>query len=131
MSRRVKDTARFCLHGTKRMQLHGVPTDGTNELIGNYVLDSMDYRIISAGSNDNCTAEEDLIIEIYPNEFTCTEVGDIQFVNVIVTDEAGNQGTCVAEITVIDSLPPSAVETTSFWKTLVPTVRSSMLPSAR
>ena len=76
---------------------------------GSYILTEIDKQVISAGSNDNCTAPEDLIIEIYPSEFTCTELGDIQFVNVIVTDEAGNQSTCVANVTVLDTVPPAAI----------------------
>ncbi|MFW6277129.1 MAG: Ig-like domain-containing protein, partial [Prolixibacteraceae bacterium] len=76
---------------------------------GRYVLSDVDYRIISEGSSDNCTDPDDLTIEIYPKEFNCTEIGNVQFVNIIVTDEFDNQSTCVAAITVTDSVPPNAL----------------------
>ncbi|WP_346862647.1 Ig-like domain-containing protein [uncultured Draconibacterium sp.] len=76
---------------------------------GNYVLTDIDMQTISKGSNDNCTAEEDLIIEVDIVDFTCEDVEEGKLVNVVVTDEAGNSTVCMADITVVDNLPPTAI----------------------
>jgi len=76
---------------------------------GNYILTEIDIQNISAGSNDNCTAEEDLIIDIDIVEFDCDDVEEGVQVNIVVTDEAGNYDNCTALITVVDSTPPVAL----------------------
>ncbi|WP_167616124.1 gliding motility-associated C-terminal domain-containing protein [Maribellus sediminis] len=77
--------------------------------LGNYILTEIDMAVISAGSNDNCTAFEDLTIEVSPAEFTCEDVESGKQVHVVVTDEAGNVGECWANIIVVDELPPVAL----------------------
>jgi gliding motility-associated-like protein len=76
---------------------------------GQYVLTDIDMQTISKGSNDNCTAEEDLIIEVDIADFTCEDVEEGKLVNVVVTDEAGNSSVCMADIAVVDNLPPTAI----------------------
>uniref|UniRef100_UPI003216531F Ig-like domain-containing protein n=1 Tax=uncultured Draconibacterium sp. TaxID=1573823 RepID=UPI003216531F len=76
---------------------------------GHYVLSEIDMETISEGSNDNCTAPEDLIIEIEAVEFTCEDVEEGKQVSVVVTDEAGNSGNCMALINVADTIPPTAL----------------------
>ncbi len=76
---------------------------------GNYLFTDIDRSYISAGSTDNCTAEEDLIIDIDVVEFTCEDVEEGKMINVVVTDEAGNSGNCVAMIVVGDTIPPVAL----------------------
>ena len=76
---------------------------------GNYVLTDIDMTNISAGSSDNCTAFEDLEINVTPSEFTCEDVESGRQVHVEVIDEAGNVGECWANIVVVDELPPVAL----------------------
>ncbi|NOR73529.1 MAG: hypothetical protein GQ525_00055, partial [Draconibacterium sp.] len=76
---------------------------------GNYILTEIDIQNISAGSNDNCTAEEDLIIDVEIVEFDCDDVEEGVQVTIVVTDEAGNSENCTAIITVVDSTPPVAL----------------------
>ncbi len=76
---------------------------------GNYLFTDVDISNIAAGSSDNCTAEEDLIIDVDVVDFTCLDVEDGRIVNVVVTDEAGNWDDCMANIIVIDNIPPVAL----------------------
>ena len=76
---------------------------------GNYVLTDIDMANISAGSSDNCTAFDDLEINVTPSEFTCEDVESGRQVHVEVIDEAGNVGECWANIVVVDELPPVAL----------------------
>ncbi len=76
---------------------------------GNYVLTDIDMANISAGSSDNCTAFDDLEINVTPSEFTCEDVESGRQVHVEVIDEAGNEGECWANIVVVDELPPVAL----------------------
>ncbi len=76
---------------------------------GNYVLTDIDMTNISAGSSDNCTAFDDLEINVTPSEFTCEDVESGRQVHVEVIDEAGNVGECWANIVVVDELPPVAL----------------------
>ncbi|HPF51382.1 MAG TPA: Ig-like domain-containing protein, partial [Draconibacterium sp.] len=76
---------------------------------GNYLLIEIDMDNISAGSSDNCTATEDLIIDVIPEAVTCEDVEEGKEVTVIVTDEAGNWNNCTANIRVVDTIPPVAL----------------------
>ncbi len=76
---------------------------------GNYLMTEIDMDNISAGSSDNCTAFEDLIIDVIPSEFTCEDVEFGKQVMVVVTDEAGNSDDCEAHVTVVDNMPPDAL----------------------
>jgi gliding motility-associated-like protein len=77
--------------------------------IGNYTLTDKDKKLIAQGSSDNCTSEENLIIDIDVTKFDCEDVEAGVQVNVVVTDEAGNSDVCQATITVVDNLPPVAI----------------------
>jgi hypothetical protein len=58
---------------------------------------------VDGGSYDNC-ADIDLAINI--SSFTCAEVGENN-VTLTVTDASGNSEVCVAEVTVVDAMPPT------------------------
>jgi hypothetical protein len=58
---------------------------------------------VDGGSYDNC-AVDNLSVDIF--EFTCDNVGENN-VTLTVTDEAGNDEVCVAEVTVIDDMLPT------------------------
>ncbi len=60
--------------------------------------DLMDY-----GSLDNCTEQEDLILELNPYMFDCNDVGT-NVVTLTVTDEAGNSDYCETYIIVQDNM---------------------------
>ena len=76
---------------------------------GSVVLSDIELSTISSGSSDNCTAPEDLIISTSVTNFICTMVGDVQLVDVIVADLAGNQSICTANVIVKDTIPPTAL----------------------
>ena len=76
---------------------------------GNYLMTEIDMTNISAGSSDNCTAAEDLIIDVIPEEVTCEDVEFGKDVIVVVTDEAGNSANCDAHVNVVDTIPPVAL----------------------
>lgn len=76
---------------------------------GKYTLSDADKATITAGATDNCTAPENLIIEVSISEFDCEDTESGKTVTVTVTDEAGNSDDCTATITVLDTLPPEAV----------------------
>ena len=76
---------------------------------GKYVLTKTDIRLITAGTFDDFTSYEDLVIDIYPDTFGCSHVGKDVNVLVTVTDLAGNVGECQSVITVYDKTPPVAL----------------------
>lgn len=76
---------------------------------GVYLLTQDDIDNISAGATDNCTSPENLVIEVDFVEFNCEDVESGVLVNVLVTDEAGNSDSCLANILVLDTIPPEAL----------------------
>ena len=70
------------------------------------------WYIIDKGSYDNCTAEEDLIIWLEPDTFTCEDVG-LAEVTMYVQDESGNVNFCETFIYVQDNMemcpPPDSL----------------------
>ncbi len=78
--------------------------------IGKYILNGDDIGRITANSSDNCTNPEDLIIDIDITEFDCEDLADdgVQ-VKILISDEAGNETECTANITVLDTIPPEAI----------------------
>lgn len=65
---------------------------------------TLDPAELDGGSYDNCG------LNIIPSqsEFTCDDVGT-QTISVQFADATGNADTCMADVTVIDTLPPAAV----------------------
>lgn len=76
---------------------------------GNHILTQVEMDSIASGSTDNCTLPEDLIIDVELATFNCDDIESGAEVKVIVTDEAGNSTECIANITVLDTIPPEAV----------------------
>jgi len=76
---------------------------------GIYTLSESDIQIITAGTFDNCTKPENLTIVLSRNTFTCTDVENGIEVTIKVIDEAGNSDSCLAVISVADSIPPTAI----------------------
>ncbi|MDX8340882.1 T9SS type A sorting domain-containing protein [Draconibacterium sp. IB214405] len=64
----------------------------------NYELTENDKHALAAGSFDNATPTDSLVIEISPSVFTCEQIGDSVNVEVTVTDEAGNSGSCKTKV---------------------------------
>jgi hypothetical protein len=60
---------------------------------------------VDNGSNDECG---DVTLGLSQTDFDCTQVGDNP-VTLTVEDPCGNQDTCIATVTVQDTLPPTAV----------------------
>ena len=65
--------------------------DGTVQIDGSFV---------ASGSTDNCGI---LSISVDPNSFNCDDIGD-NIVNIVVTDNSGNQSICSATVSIIDTL---------------------------
>ena len=57
---------------------------------------------INAGSTDNCSG---FSLSLSRDTFRCADVG-LQPVTLTMTDLAGNQATCISQVTVRDSIPP-------------------------
>ncbi|RMF32320.1 MAG: HYR domain-containing protein, partial [Bacteroidetes bacterium] len=65
--------------------------------------------LLENGSTDNCSAPEDLILQVSPNTFDCTQLGN-HTVTLTVTDQAGNSAFCQTTVVVQDNFgvcPPS------------------------
>ena len=60
---------------------------------------------VDGGSTDNCSITN---LAVTPNAFTCINLGATT-VTLSVTDAGGNVSTCVANVTVEDGVPPSAL----------------------
>ena len=60
---------------------------------------------VDNGSTDNCGIAK---MEVSPDTFTCADAGKEIPVTLTVTDTSGNQSTCTAKVTVVDSIPPEA-----------------------
>lgn len=59
--------------------------------------------MLDAGSSDNCTAAEDLILSVSPATFTCDDLGPNQ-VTLRVEDANGNIGLCVATVDIQNNM---------------------------
>ncbi len=68
---------------------------------------SISLNDVFVSSSDNCTPVENLQITLSKTNFDCSNIGDNDVV-VSAKDLAGNVGTCVATVTVIDNIPPVA-----------------------
>ena len=60
---------------------------------------------VDAGSADNCSVSS---VTVSPSTFDCNNLGT-ETVTLTVEDSFGNQSTCTADVTVLDTLPPIAV----------------------
>ncbi|WP_321371493.1 T9SS type A sorting domain-containing protein [uncultured Draconibacterium sp.] len=65
---------------------------------GSYMLTGEDISALAAGSSDNATPFDSLIIEANPSVFTCEQIGDSVNVEVSVIDDAGNSSTCETKV---------------------------------
>ena len=75
---------------------------------GEYVLSARDLRRIATVSDDN-TATEDIIVTAFPRGFECIHVGTDVKVTVTATDNSGNSSSCIALVTVLDTIAPVAI----------------------
>src|SRR5690606_1558716 len=60
---------------------------------------------LNDGSSDNLTSEGDLVFTISQTDFDCSDIGTVE-VTLTVTDEAGNEATATATVTVVDVTAP-------------------------
>lgn len=60
---------------------------------------------IDGGTSDNCTVTN---LDVSKASFDCSDKG-ANIVTLTATDQAGNQSTCSATVTVLDTIPPTAV----------------------
>ena len=67
---------------------------------GTYILSSTEMRAFAFGTTDNVDDFEDLIVSISKRGFNCSQIGEDLNAKVTVTDMAGNESYCLAEITV-------------------------------
>ncbi len=74
---------------------------------GTVILTSSD---IDGGSTDNCTSSENLTFTFNQATFSCSDLG-ANTITVTVTDEAGNQDTCTATVTIVDNIAPTLTAT--------------------
>lgn len=67
-------------------------------------LGTLTADMVDAGSSDNCTL---VSLSLDRTDFSIEDVG-VQTVMLTATDDSGNSASCEAQITVIDSIPPTA-----------------------
>ncbi len=60
---------------------------------------------VNDGSSDNLTPEGDLVFTINQTDFDCSDIGPVE-VTLTVTDEAGNEASATATVTVVDVTAP-------------------------
>ena len=60
---------------------------------------------VDMGSTDNCSIQS---LALSQSTFTCLNVG-VTTIDLLVTDSIGNVGGCSADITIIDTVPPTAI----------------------
>ena len=60
---------------------------------------------VDMGSTDNCFIQS---LALSQSTFNCLDVG-VATTNLLVTDSMGNVGSCSANITIIDTIPPNAI----------------------
>src|SRR6185369_15647650 len=72
---------------------------------GNASITGLD---IDGGSSDNCTSGDSLMYSAVPNTFTCSDIGTHP-VTLTVTDSSGNSQTCIALVTITDTIKPYIV----------------------
>ncbi|MEO7175112.1 MAG: HYR domain-containing protein [Saprospiraceae bacterium] len=71
-------------------------------------------QMFDAGSTDNCTPQNQLIFNLYPNLFTCDDLGYNE-VTVTVTDKSGNTSTVKTYVIIQDNqgfCPPDTTDPT-------------------
>lgn len=73
---------------------------------GVYNLTQSDLTALAAGSSDDHTSFGNLVITANPSTFGCQNLRQPVEVTVYVTDQVGETSSCVAQIIVIDQLPP-------------------------
>ncbi len=71
------------------------------EDLGDELIATIDANLLAAGSSDNCTSFEDLLITASPATFGCNQEG-INQVTVFVEDEAGNRDSCILNVNITD-----------------------------
>ena len=76
---------------------------------GHYVLTIQDSITMVDSVYDNCTAPEDLEVVIQVEEITCEDVESGVQATIMVFDEAGLSDECIANINVVDTVPPNAL----------------------
>lgn len=58
------------------------------------------------GSSDNCTSAGNLVMSIDKSSFTCSDLG-LNQVELMVTDESGNQASALFDVTIEDNIAPT------------------------
>ncbi|MEM8906445.1 MAG: proprotein convertase P-domain-containing protein [Bacteroidota bacterium] len=76
----------------------GLPASGT--LI-------LSPQAVNNNSFDNCTAQNDLVLSVTPDTFTCAQVGMTVPVVLTITDEEGLSSSCSTTVTIQDNNPPT------------------------
>ncbi|QIA06257.1 Ig-like domain-containing protein [Draconibacterium halophilum] len=76
---------------------------------GQYHLTIQDSMTMVDSMYDNCTAPEDMRVEIEIDLITCEDVESGAQARITVYDEGGLSAECTANITVVDNLPPEAI----------------------
>ena len=74
---------------------------------GQYVLTKKNIDSI-VDFSDNCTATEDIIIEVFPRSFDCVHIGQDVNVKITAIDASGNSTSCQTTVTVYDKTAPVA-----------------------
>ncbi|MBI5914970.1 MAG: HYR domain-containing protein [Bacteroidetes bacterium] len=83
--------------------VNGLAVELMNDPAGNGGMIQLTPQMFNSGSFDNCTAAQNLILEIIPSFFTCDDVGT-NIVTMWATDLAGNADYCETYVIIQDNM---------------------------
>ncbi|WP_319479811.1 Ig-like domain-containing protein [uncultured Draconibacterium sp.] len=104
-----RDTTYFLLLDDKAPEVFCADITVYLDENGTYQITVQDSVAMVDSVFDNCTAPENLRVEIEVSEITCEDVESGTQARITVYDEVGLSDECVATITVIDTMPPEAI----------------------
>ena len=104
-----RDTTYFLLLDDKAPEVFCADITVYLDENGQYQLTIQDSITMVDSIYDNCTAPEDMEVVIEIEEITCEDVESGTQARIMVYDQVGLSAECVANITVVDTMPPVAV----------------------
>lgn len=99
--------------------------------LNNAGLATVSAAELSLGNTDNCSVVDSFVNVqgITSANFTCSAIFTPQPTTLIVEDETGNLGTCITNVTVVDTVRPTALCYTSYTATLGATGDVTVTPA--
>ena len=99
--------------------------------LNNAGLATVSATQLSAGSSDNCVVTDSFVnvVGVGTTNYTCAALFAPQPTTLIVRDASNNLGTCVGNVTVLDTVNPTAACRTSLTVALDPSGNATVTPA--